>query len=478
MLLGMVLQMSAQTPTYIRIDTVYKPYFQFDYKQWIDTDNTHPLAANDVPFQVPQIFYQDDDTTIYAPAYYHGDALQYNYFEEPTEVYGLAMYNSDYWNQVFDRDHVYCGHSEPLRQEYLYLYDAMTDTFQLMARVPWTYTAPVVRTDTFPLVQNVLGHICGQEVHRDYEFLFCRRDFYFDKSIRVQDSFYVGFSNNWGKRNIDDPDTADWYRTSYSVFTTSFTTTQHGMVNRYMSPDSACWIKNRMRLFWTPTYVDTFAPGIVEHYLYNLRPNEWVYKIVPEFFLVLPIIRVYDTVWAVDTPACTPVWTFDIMSRYGNTVRLRWTHDGTHNEWQVSYGPQGTSPDDGTKEYCHTNMWSYEDTVGEQMVAYVRTVCRELDTLRYSEWSEGVEWRVNVGIGSPGGDLTGVGLKPNPSSEWVEVVSPGEVQGIEVYDAGGVKWREMPRGTVGFTVRDWAKGTYMVVVHTAKGSATKRLVVE
>ncbi|MBR3725496.1 MAG: T9SS type A sorting domain-containing protein [Bacteroidales bacterium] len=474
LLLGMVFRVSAQTPKYIRIDTVYKPYFQFDYRQWLDTDNTHPLGSMDFEFQVPFIGVHDDDTTIYYSTCYYGDALQYNYFEEPTDVYGLAMYNSD----LHAHDHFNCSRRDPYRQEYLYLYEAVTDTFQLMAQVPWTYTAPVTELDTFPNWVNVYGHICGQEVYHGNDWPFCRRDFYFDKPIRVQDSFYVGFSNNWGKRNPDDPDSADWFRTYYGVLSTSLTSDQNHRANCYMSPDSACWIKNKMKLFWKPHYTDTLGPGLVEHYFYNLRPHEWVYKIVPEFFLVLPIIQEYDTVWAVDTPACTPVWTFDVMSTYGNTVRLRWTHDGTHDEWQVSYGPHGTLPDDGTKVNCHTNTWSYRDTVGELMVAYVRTVCRELDTLRYSEWSEGVEWQVNVGIETQGGGLAEVRLRPNPASEWVEVVSAVEVQGIEVYDAGGVKWREMPRSTAGFTVRDWAKGTYMVVIHTTAGSVTKRLVVE
>ena len=476
LLLCLVFRLAAQTPKYIRIDTVYKPYFQFDYKAWIDTDSTHthPLIPYEQRFQVPIITLMTDDTIYYNSDCFYGDVLQYNYFEEPTYVYGLAMYNvnTNWFYQICDR-------TEPIRQEYLYLYEAMTDTFQLMAQVPWSYSVlPLDEIDTFDSWYNFF-HRCGT-MFFDGKNPACRRDYYFDKPIHVQDSFYVGFSENYGQRNIDDPDSIiRGPETHYGFLSTSLTSVTGGTYsNSFYSPDSSCWIKNKMRLLWKPGLFEYFVPGTYEYYPYNMRPFEWVYKIVPEFALVLPIIKVYDTIWAVDTPACTPVWTFDLMSTYGNMVRLRWTHDGTHDEWQVSYGPHGTLPDDGTKVNCHTNTWSYEDTVGELMVAYVRTVCRELDTLRFSEWSEGVEWQVNVGIGSQGGGLTEVGLKPNPASEWVEVVSPGEVQRIEVYDAGGVKWREMPRSTAGFTVRDWAKGTYMVVIHTPSGSITKRLVVE
>ena len=108
----------------------------------------------------------------------------------------------------------------------------------------------------------------------------------------------------------------------------------------------------------------------------------------------------------------------------------------------------------------------------------VAAVVRAVDTVRYSEWSEGVEWLVLQGVDQPEVGQPEVVLRPNPAKERVEVVSPAEVKRIEVYDAGGVKWRELPKGTSGFAVDEWPKGTYMVVVHTSAGTVTKRLVVE
>ena len=235
-----------------------------------------------------------------------------------------------------------------------------------------------------------------------------------------------------------------------------------------------------MKFYWKPEGLDSAmyeTHNLI--YEYNVRPYEWTYQVTPEFVLVLPIFKVYDTIWAVvDTPACTPVWDFSILSRYGNTVRLRWSHDGTHNEWQVSYGPQGMRPEDGTMVTCNTNTWSYDDTTGEMMVAYVRTVCRELDTVRYSDWSEGVEWYVQQGIADEGKEAAAVTLRPNPAREWVEVETASRVQRIDVYAASGAKVKSMPEGVAGFSVGDWARGTYLLVVSTPEGKATRKLVVE
>ena len=72
----------------------------------------------------------------------------------------------------------------------------------------------------------------------------------------------------------------------------------------------------------------------------------------------------------------------------------------------------GIHPDNGTFVTCHNNRWRFKDTLNVPMVAYVRTVCRELDTLRYSDWCEPVEWLVQ-----------GNGIDPaNPLAEFITVM--------------------------------------------------------
>lgn len=292
-------------------------------------------------------------------------------------------------------------------------------------------------------------------------------EFFFNKPVHVTDSFYVGFSTNFVNVSVNEEHPLAVYHPHYKCTTTNYLGAP--VEDHYDSCGMPrVKVKVRGRNPW-----DTVA-----YRMCGMRLNEWKDTMVEQFWRVLPIIMVYDTIWTVDTPACRPVWDFKMLSRYGNTVRLRWSHDGPHNEWQVSYGPQGMRPEDGTMVTCNTNTWSYDDTTGEMMVAYVRTVCRELDTVRYSLWGEGVEWYVQQGIADEAKDATAVILRPNPARDWVEVEATQRVQGIDVYAASGAKVKSLPEGVRGFSVSEWAKGTYLLVVRTPEGKATRKLVVE
>ena len=218
--------------------------------------------------------------------------------------------------------------------------------------------------------------------------------------------------------------------------------------------------------------------------LAGLINHEWVNYDTRDFWMVLPIVKTYDTVWAVDTPACAAVQGFNIMSRFGDTIVLRWVPDDIHDEWQISYGPEGTGPDDGTKVFCHTNRWRYIDTLhdGVPMVAYVRTVCRELDTLRFSPWSWGLTWRGQADIVLPeGGRLAGsVRLMPNPASEQVLVLSEHRMEGVEVYQSDGRQYATLRAEgySASLSVKDWPKGVYVLRIRTTSGPVLQKLSVE
>ncbi len=256
--------------------------------------------------------------------------------------------------------------------------------------------------------------------------------------------------------------------------------TTDGSCNGHIRYDSTCWMPARNCKLRIKR--DNFNYDSVAGSYYGLQLEKWGNYPSHEFFLIVPILRTFDTVWTVDTPACTPVYDLTIMSRYGNTVSLRWRHDGSHDEWQVSYGPQGTPPDDGTWVESHSNIWRFTDTLGIPMVAYVRTVCRELDTLRYSEWSDPVEWQVFPdGFDPIDRETDGlVSIRPNPSTDMVTVASEYEMFGIEVFTSAGGKLLDLAAGrhSASFSVREWAEGVYLVVVHTAQGDISKKLVVE
>ena len=295
-------------------------------------------------------------------------------------------------------------------------------------------------------------------------------DCYFDKPVVVYDSFYVG-------------------GTDYSLMGTA--------THQPSIPES-----NSNYITFRPSYdyfTDTcynVALWKLYHYTSHggwLTPNQWYWIPSNQFLMVLPIIAVVDTSFA-NAPECPRVTGLFSRGSYTDTVTVQWAQDSLHREFEVSYGREGTAPDDGTiVTVRNANRWQFTDVAYRDipMVSYVRTVCREYDTLRWSGWSSPVRWRLHHEEGdtthhegievAEGGDLSRfVRLMPNPASGRVVVMSSYGMERVRVYDARGGKVYDSPADgtTAGFDVSSWAKGTYVVHVRTHAGTAAKRLVVQ
>ena len=459
-----VWSLMAAAQKYVRIDTVYTPYFDFDYEAWM-SDTTHPLLATHG--HPTLVFSKNIDAGSYT---LHADRLEYNYIEGGANIYGISV-----WGWTVSTGPL---SYQFLPNEYLFLYDATPDSLIELAQVLFDNldtNAYIGWGESLPAQAGFPFKYCNDTNHR-MDVNFYRWEFYFDKPIHVDDSFYVGHSNNSGfffrDWPIEEP-IPQGCEMLWGVWTTD------GSCEGHIRYDSTCWMPARnckLRIKRDRYNGDSIASSY-----YGLQLEKWGNYASHEFFLTAPILRTFDTVWTVDTPACTPVYDLTIMSRYGNTVSLRWRHDGTHDEWQVSYGPQGTPPDDGTWVESHSNIWRFTDTLGIPMVAYVRTVCRELDTLRYSEWSDPVEWQVFPdGFDPMDRETDGlVSIRPNPATEGVTVSSACVMNGIEVFNASGMKYLEPIAGrhSASFSVQGWPKGLYLIVVHTPQGDISKKLVV-
>ena len=475
----------ATAQEYVRIDTVIRPYIEFDYLSWMDSGKPLVISANWLTYyswsnSADAVHSWSQDTC--SKAFVHGDMLQYNYIEGGADIYGISVMLS-----VFNGGaHGY--HPMPYGfypSEFLYLYEATPDTFEQKGTLMIDLFCDTIYPTVYTGQSNLL-HDCNVEFETQYTTPGIEDyRFFFDKPIHVSDSFYVGASNNhwqWEKLHLD-------YITGVTAedvppSATAYYGLWDPLATFNSQWDSLCYGEECLTPFMKKKVRWTLDSNLYHGNIpIEFRLNEWVPTETREFWMIFPLIATYDTIWTVDTPDCLPVQDFRIMSRYGDTVMLRWNPLEGRSEYQVSYGPEGTAPDSGTFVNVNTNRWRFIDTLhtGEIMVAYVRTVCRELDTLRYSEWSEGVEWQTRVGIVQPDEDVrlsSRVFLQPNPAKERVEVVTPCGVKGIEVYGSYGIRWREFPAGTTSFDVNDWAKGTYVVVIHTLAGCVTKKLVVE
>lgn len=455
---------------YVRVDTVYKPYYDFDYEEWLSSDPDHALQLNYGKVSIGNYNIIGSRTR---PV--EGERLEYNYIDGEVNVYGITIIGKpsigmggvDY--PPFDYPFI--------PSEYLMLYDATPDSLILKKQVLFDHldTHAFRGEEYLPDRWSMGVFLCDADmVTRSTGGGLYRWDFFFDKPVQVSDSFYVGLTQHLEILELTWPEEPV---PLYDRFCAGIYTTD-GMASGRIIYDSSCWMPLRnCKLRLTRSY-DSIAASLL-----GLRMNEWVNFGSHEFFLCLPIIRVFDTIWAVDTPACLPVQDFSIMSRFGDTVILRWLPPEERNEFQVSYGPEGFDPDSGTFVLVTANRWRYIDTLrtGQVMEARVRTVCRELDTLRYSEWSEAVYWQTrNAGVNAPK-LVDDIKIAPNPATDKVVVSSEMHlIEGIDVYNSVGKwygAWQPHSHQAV-FSVKNWPAGAYVVVVFTEHGDIKKRFVVE
>ena len=209
--------------------------------------------------------------------------------------------------------------------------------------------------------------------------------------------------------------------------------------------------------------------------------------------MVLPIIEVVDTSFA-NAPECPRVSGLFVRGSYTDTVTVQWDYDSLHPEYQLWYGPEADFETRSAIVPLRTNRWVFTDAsyADVPMVVYVRTVCHEYDTLRYSEWSTPLRFTLHhqeqdtsghgdIGVPEAGDDLSRfVQLMPNPASGSVLVNSSYVIRRVEAYDVRGEKVMDRPTEgrTAAFDVSSWPKGAYVVLVRTPAGTATKRMLVQ
>ena len=431
-------------------DTSYVRYEQFDFDAWVHSDSNHHGKGISSRILYP----------ITHEAMQFEDVVQYNYTDSPTgvKIVGLSAV-------IENRGELTYPMNPP---EYLLLYDASTDTFELKAMVQWEETDTAGR----PFYEYMLNAVSS-----DYQpYIYSGSgapyirifDYYFDKPIVIYDSFYVGATSRFWLFSPEEAITPS--RSGYIThITESF-------------PDT-----NYLISLWKIYHYNSHGGTYI--------PYQWHWVMSDQFLMVLPIIEVEDTSFA-NAPECPRVSGLFSRGSFTDTVTVQWAQDSLHREFEVSYGREGTAPDDGTiVTVRNANRWQFTDVAYRDipMVSYVRTVCREYDTLRWSGWSSPVRWRLHHEEGdtthhegievAEGGDLSRfVQLMPNPASGRVVVMSAYGMERVRVYDVRGNRVLEHKvegRGrSVGFDVTGWTKGTYVVLVHTPTGIATKRLVVE
>ena len=449
---------AAQSQVYHNVgDTIYGRSDIYHYQWWTDDFYQDPEGIICFGFGVGNGARRDN-------------LLRYCYTENTLSVVGLAA-SFRVRDNLTRTDYV----DTLVWDEYLYLYDAYPDSFPLKKAVPvhpsdpYRYISLQLRyAFNDPCCPTISSY--STQVHRMYEY-------YFDKPVFVEDSFYVGGSVYSEKHDWTQCDTCEsgFYHERYKL--------AYGVLGRSDPPLNMC-----------PT-CPTLS-FLYKFYAYEL--NRWMYENNGFFMLVFPIIEIDTTnrpdPHPQDTFACPPVGGFQVASISGETVWLMWNSNSEHDSWELSYGPAGITPEQGTVVpvsgppiYAMTGLDSCR-----LYSAYIRPVCHHGDSTCYGEWvpqdtSSGQGRGLDVylcdsmpPVGIPNTPLEQFTyVVPSPASDQVQVMSGFKLLQVDVYDLSGETVYSAAASSVSTSidVSSWPQGVYIAVIHTQGGIVTRKVVV-
>jgi hypothetical protein len=404
----------------------------------------------------------------------HGEYLQYNYTDEPLQIIGIAT------SAVMKRAGAYEDDLFDIPQpEYMRLYEASGGSFVMLKEVEYDWYTPrrkmkvPVRSGANELWTGIPYPCCYMTP--DSNKYINIREYYFDKPVTVHDSFYIGYTienlYTWTYNPHAEWSNPHAYRIAPVTYYWDTIIAKQVFSSQCTDFCQQTSFLHKFRDIW-------WSNGDT-----NQALSVWKWEESPYFTLIFPII-VIDSSYIIPPYQCPSVENFRLGDRGENNAILLWSTNAEHNSWQVSYGPAGTEPDDGSILHCPlpvTNITNLDTCT--DYVAYIRAVCNH-DSIVFSDWSEPLNFNIcdtasSHGTGIPYGLDLYVNLIPNPADDYVQVVSSFEINAIEIVDSQGRhKLNKKANGhALSVDTRNWTAGVYFVVVHTVGGSFTKKLVI-
>ena len=361
--------------------------------------------------------------------------------------------------------------------EYFQLYKATSSDPVLIAETRWDTAHP-----RYQVVFNTYYH---NENRIDSMLLY---EAFFDTPIEVTDSFFVGGTTNNNYSHYDDA--SGRYTGIVEHRPTTYLgakmlgendinicpMTPHNSVafkyslEKYIYPDEE-WFNYFFR-----TQLDTNW-HIHDTRSIGLERASW-----PWFFPIIDTTGMgLDGFQWVPGYGCDTVRTFRLLYVEGRQAYLSWSGNRDAAYYEVSYGPEGTTPDQGTKVRTNTSMVCLDSLEpGRRYVAYARTRCTN-DA--YGGWSDSVSFRI-PGSGSAIEDASlasrFTAVMPNPATTQATVISSFTINRIEVYTAAGqhVLTTEPKSNAAALDLSTLSAGTYLLRIQTSAGDTAKKLVVQ
>ena len=461
--IGLQFSARAQSQYYYKVgdtirgrDTIY--HYQWWSEQWL-SDTTHRLEFINYYTYGYDYHYYDG----------FGPYLRYCYTETPLKIVGLAGCIE------VQRPYPYAAITDenPEYDEYLLLYDAQTDDFPLIGSALFVNVEPVrymdidLRSSSYFAMYPMNDEECCDTIAPDLIKTLPVHEYYFDKPVTVYDSFYVGMTKNTSYGCYPSEwNIPEFFTHAYSI---GFDTLSPSNCTQHCEPTPTHLYKYK-RILWTTT-------GSLLASDTNWHWAESIY-----YTLIFPIIEI-DSFYGPPQYVCPGVENFHIGALGDRSAVLLWQSHNDHLRWEVSYGPEGTAPEDGSKLIAAIPAIQIAGLDScTHYSAYIRAVCMH-DSLHYSEWSEPLDICLcdtggGASIEMPLLDQLTY-LMPNPAADQVQVLSSYGMTRVEAYSLQGMKMADLRvRGlSATLDVSRWPRGMYIIVIHTPAGNVTKKLAV-
>ena len=291
----------------------------------------------------------------------------------------------------------------------------------------------------------------------DHDTIVSLREYYFDSTITVTDSFYVGCAFPDISINSNDPNAFEAF--TYAAF-------HNWDFCAYGAPEGTI-------------YKDCAAemPEFI-YYDSSRLDSSWSYTTRKLFQLIFPIIEV-------DTFCITPEEP-QVAYRDSLMVRVEWV-DTNNLHWEVSRTAPGGDPETGLIIPTTNPYIEYTDINDDSAYhVYVRGYCETGIWEGWSNWStpcliDSIPTPPTPPEGINTIEATDFTLSPNPAKSLVTLKCTGDKQGsVEIIDMQGKCWRKkaLYGDYAEFDVSALPTGAYLVRINTEKGTSTMKLSIE
>ncbi len=290
-----------------------------------------------------------------------------------------------------------------------------------------------------------------------YSKLFDVYEAFFPTPVPVTDSFYLAF-------HFEDTDTDGVFYSMAAPAIYEWIEYHNNIPTPYDFPKINWMAQGGYQYVYDPVSFEISYEAVPDDAWFTLEPCEENHG----FAMIFPIL-------AVDCEAPdSVVW----APMGGGNVRVSWEQDQWVSGWEVSYGPTGTLPGEGTVLQTATpSVMLGGITMDTDYVVYVRSLCTVRDTV-WGEWSVGTPFTLRPQR-IEAVEAADVTLQPNPASGAVLLTAEAALTGVEVYTAAGAPFLRLPAtgSALRIDTSTWPSGAYLLDVSTARGTTTKRLVV-